>query len=49
MTSAMEKFGKQGAKIFIGAPLSTVSELKEKFGLESNDSLIGRLEYIRQI
>ena len=49
MTSAMEKFGIQGAKIFFGAPLSTVSELKETFGLVSNDSLIGRLEHLRQI
>ena len=47
--NAMEKFGEKGAKIFSGAPLSTVSELKEKFGLEWNDSLIGRLAHLHQI
>lgn len=45
----MERFSKQGAKISFVAPLSTVSELEEKFGLEWNDSLIGRLEHLRRI
>ena len=43
MNSAMEKYGERGAKIASGAPLFTVSELREKFKLQSNDSLIGRL------
>lgn len=49
MNSAMEKFGEKGAKISSDAPLSTISELKEKFGLELNDSLICGLAHLHQI
>lgn len=45
MNSAMEKFGENGAKISSRAPLFTVSELQEKFELQRNDSLIGKLAH----
>ena len=45
MNRAMEKLGETGAKISSKAPLLTVSELQEKFKLQWNDSLIGRLAH----
>ena len=45
MNSSIEKFGEDGEKVSLRAPFSTVSELLEKFKLQSNNFFIGRLAY----